>query len=155
MVQCNIFTEYRGSKYWLKGKSAENPDSWGKKPCFRFAFSMKPIHSENPHASRRIQVMNLKPSDFVDKSAGSCSPSLMSPLAAAGNSDCAGAGAGDWTGLDVPPPNGPLFIFGDPFLRKFYSAYDLRRQRVGFAVARHVGCPGSAFLSCPRGSLSD
>eukprot|EP00435_Cladocopium_sp_Y103_P059373 s18_g21.t1 len=64
-------------------------------------------------------VMNLKPSDYVDKSAGSCSPSLMS--------------------LDVPPPNGPLFIFGDPFLRKFYSAYDLRRQRVGFAVARHVG----------------
>lgn len=66
-------------------------------------------------------VMNLKPSDYVDKSAGSCSPSLMS--------------------LDVPPPNGPLFIFGDPFLRKFYSAYDLRRQRVGFAVARHVGVP--------------
>lgn len=65
--------------------------------------------------------MNLKPSDYVDKSAGSCSPSLMS--------------------LDVPPPNGPLFIFGDPFLRKFYSAYDLRRQRVGFAVARHVGVP--------------
>lgn len=67
------------------------------------------------------QVMNLKPSDYVDKSAGSCAPSLMS--------------------LDVPPPNGPLFIFGDPFLRKFYSAYDLRQQRVGFAVARHVGVP--------------
>lgn len=68
-----------------------------------------------------VHVMNLKPSDYVDKSAGSCSPSLMS--------------------LDVPPPNGPLFIFGDPFLRKFYSAYDLRRHRVGFAVARHVGVP--------------
>lgn len=77
--------------------------------------------------------MNLKPSDYVDKSGGSCSPSLMS--------------------LDVPPPNGPLFIFGDPFLRKrlgdqglagsvrFYSAYDLRRQMVGFAVARHAGVP--------------
>ncbi|CAK9071104.1 Pepsin B [Durusdinium trenchii] len=82
-------------------------------------------------------VMNLKPSDYVDKSAGSCSPSLMS--------------------LDVPPPNGPLFIFGDPFLRKFYSAYDLRRHRVGFAVARHVGVPearaqaGSSDVRVHRG----
>jgi len=66
-------------------------------------------------------VMNLKPSDYVDKSGGSCSPSLMS--------------------LDVPPPNGPLFIFGDPFLRKFYSAYDRQNRRVGFAIARHEGVP--------------
>ena len=39
------FIAYLGSKYWLKGKSAENPDSWGKNQCFRFKYSMKPIHS--------------------------------------------------------------------------------------------------------------
>lgn len=32
--------------------------------------------------------------------------------------------------------------FDRPFcICRFYSAYDLRRQRVGFAVARHVGVP--------------
>lgn len=66
-------------------------------------------------------VMNLKPAEYVDNSGGYCSLSLMS--------------------LDVPPPNGPLFIFGDPFLRKFYSAYDRHSERVGFAVARHIGIP--------------
>lgn len=65
--------------------------------------------------------MNLKPAEYVDNSGGYCSLSLMS--------------------LDVPPPNGPLFIFGDPFLRKFYSAYDRHSERVGFAVARHIGIP--------------
>ena len=78
------FMAYLGSKYWLKGNSAENPDSWGKKTVF----SVQIFHETNPFSdeirrlSLRNQVMNLKPSDYVDKSAGSCSPSLMSPLAA-------------------------------------------------------------------------
>jgi len=62
-------------------------------------------------------VLNLKPTDYVDKSSEGCQVALMP--------------------LDVPPPNGPLFILGDPFLRKYYTAYDPVSSRVGFAAARH------------------
>merc|ERR1719375_3116832 len=62
-------------------------------------------------------ILNLKPQDYVDKGSDGCEVSLMP--------------------LDVPPPNGPLFIFGDPFLRKYYTAYDRESNKVGFATARH------------------
>lgn len=62
-------------------------------------------------------VLNLTPDDYIDRSSGSCSLALMT--------------------LDVPPPKGPLFIFGDPFLRRFLTVYDREGPRVGFAVAQH------------------
>lgn len=64
------------------------------------------------------KVLNLEPEDYMDKSEGDCSFSLMA--------------------LDVPPPKGPLFIFGDPFLRRFVTIYDKNGPRVGFAVAKHA-----------------
>mmetsp|Transcript_16459 Transcript_16459/g.36373 ORF Transcript_16459/g.36373 Transcript_16459/m.36373 type:complete len:374 (+) Transcript_16459:113-1234(+) len=67
------------------------------------------------------QQLNLQPSEYVDKySSFGCKLALMT--------------------LDVPPPKGPLFVFGDPFLRKFYTVYDKNpggTPRVGFALARH------------------
>mmetsp|Transcript_1096 Transcript_1096/g.2024 ORF Transcript_1096/g.2024 Transcript_1096/m.2024 type:complete len:554 (+) Transcript_1096:84-1745(+) len=62
-------------------------------------------------------ILNLSPDDYMDKSNSECSFSLMA--------------------LDVPPPKGPLFIFGDPFLRRFATIYDRTGPRVGFAVAKH------------------
>ena len=41
-------------------------------------------------------------------------------------------------GMDFPKPVGPLWIVGDAFLRKFYSVYDLDKDAVGFALAKHV-----------------
>ncbi|KAJ9625573.1 aspartic proteinase precursor [Taxawa tesnikishii (nom. ined.)] len=40
-----------------------------------------------------------------------------------------------FTGFDIPPPAGPLFILGDSFLRKWYSVYDLGSNSVGLAKA--------------------
>jgi len=62
-------------------------------------------------------VLNLKPEDYVDKGDDGCSVALMT--------------------LDIPPPKGPLFIFGDPFLRKYYTVYDRENLKVGFALAAH------------------
>lgn len=62
-------------------------------------------------------ILNLKPEDYVDKGDDGCSVALMT--------------------LDIPPPKGPLFIFGDPFLRKYYTVYDRENLKVGFALAAH------------------
>jgi hypothetical protein len=70
------------------------------------------------------KVLNLAPEDYMDNANGECSFSVMS--------------------LDVPPPKGPLFIFGDPFLRRFVTIYDKKGPRVGFAVAKHGNMDAAA-----------
>jgi saccharopepsin len=63
-------------------------------------------------------ILNLEPTDYVDKDGSRCDVSLMP--------------------LDVPPPKGPLFVFGIPFLQKFYTVYDEANRRIGFGVAKHA-----------------
>merc|ERR1719191_1340146 len=96
------------------------------------------------------KVLNLMPDDYMDRSPNDCSLSLMS--------------------LDVPPPKGPLFIFGDPFLRRFVTIFDNGNSggpRVGFAVSNqqggtenanqliaHVGGGGSDAGTAPSGGAA-
>lgn len=72
-------------------------------------------------------ILNLAPQDYVDNSDNAyCDVSLMS--------------------LDVPPPKGPLFVFGIPFLQKYYTVYDRERAQVGFAAAKHHGKEPEALV---------
>jgi len=64
-------------------------------------------------------ILNLEPKDYVDNNGMGCEVTLMP--------------------LDVPPPKGPLFVFGIPFLQKFYTVYDIEQRQVGFGVAKHKG----------------
>jgi len=87
------------------------------------------------------KVLNLKPDDYMDSSGTDCSLSFMA--------------------LDVPPPKGPLFIFGDPFLRRFVTIFDRAGagsgSRVGFAVAKHSddNTPPNQLISHVGASAGD
>jgi len=66
------------------------------------------------------RVLTLPPPDYTDRKGGrACDVSMMN--------------------LDIPPPTGPLLLLGIPFLQRYYTAYDVSKRRIGFAVAKHVG----------------
>merc|ERR1719253_495130 len=72
------------------------------------------------------RTLSLSPQDYVDRdiSGTDCTLPLMTQ--------------------DVKPGEGPVWILGDPFLRKYYTVYNRDKKEVGFAIAAHGAAPSTS-----------
>lgn len=68
-------------------------------------------------------TLNIEPQDYVRRSpTNACYHQLL--------------------GVDVPPPKGPIFLLGDPFLRRYYTIYDRDSLKIGISYSPHAAGPG-------------
>lgn len=68
------------------------------------------------------------------------------------NSECLPA----FMNVDVPPPRGPLFIFGEYFMKKFYIVFDKDRNCIGISLANQSGIDNtSSNINTPYDDNTD
>ena len=104
----------------LTGPSAEVAEianALGATPVGKTGEYMIDCNANAPDFNVRIGGVDfpLHLSDYVIPDEGQCLLALM--------------------GMDLPPPNGPMWILGDVFMRAYYVKFDIDNKQVGIAKA--------------------
>lgn len=84
---------------------------------------------------REIQEITLKPSDYLIEGnrIKNNFKGLDNEFLNLINEECQPA----FMPIDVPAPRGPLFVFGEYFMRKFYTIFDRDESIIGLSLANH------------------
>lgn len=87
-----------------------------------FTITLKPEDYliDGPKIQKNINNSEYLNNNFLDNSEefNECHPAFMA--------------------VDVPPPRGPIFIFGEYFMRKFYTVFDRDRLIIGFSESKSI-----------------
>jgi len=88
-----------------------------KYDCSNFAH-LPSIHLVLDAEAGGTYDMELRPEDYVDRSAEGCAPTFQP--------------------IELPPRLGRMWVIGQSVLRKYYSVYDAKHWRVGIAASKHT-----------------
>lgn len=88
-----------------------------KDDCSNFK-ELPSLHFQMDAMNGTTFEMVLAPEDYVEQSPDGCTTSFQ--------------------GMELPPDIGPMWIFGQTLLRKYYSVYDAKEWRVGVGLANHT-----------------
>jgi hypothetical protein len=97
--------------------------------------NLKSRKYNNKNKEYEIQSIILKPEDYIieGKKIKKRLEGIDSDFLGYAKEECQEA----FMPIDVPRPRGPIFVFGEYFLRKFYTVFDRDRNIMGFSVANH------------------
>mmetsp|Transcript_138140 Transcript_138140/g.240272 ORF Transcript_138140/g.240272 Transcript_138140/m.240272 type:complete len:546 (+) Transcript_138140:124-1761(+) len=105
---------------------------------------LPPIRFEFDAAGGGTFSMVLTPEDYAERS----------------KPEDGGGCATVFQAIELPPTLGPMWVFGQTALRKYYSVYDAKRWRVGIGLALHTSkrrspTPIQPATSAPREACED
>lgn len=94
---------------------------------------------------KRIKASLTANSEIGDVLDGELNDMLENLNLELNNNECSPA----FMTIDVPEPRGPIFIFGEYFLKKFYTVFDRDQKVVGISVANQTGSKDEKDITTP------
>ncbi len=110
----------------------ENCRNFKSLPDIKINLKSRKYENNNEY---KIESITLKPEDYIieGKKIKKRLEGIDKEFLSYAKEECQEA----FMPIDVPRPRGPIFVFGEYFLRKFYTVFDRDRNLMGFSLANH------------------